>query len=180
MEDKFAHSSYNGILNAKTLVLNQTYEPLTICNLKKAIKLLYLNKAEIIETSNGRVVSSIQKSIPVPSVIRLKYFVHRPFRTAILNRKNILRRDQYKCAYCGRGDLPMTIDHIIPKTRGGQDTWENLVAACVVCNNKKGNRTPEEANMKLLIKPYKPSHIIFLKNFAGRIDDKWKSYLFVE
>jgi len=159
--------------------LNQTYEPLTICNLKKAIKLLYLNKAEIVETSNGRTISSIQKTMPIPSVIRLKYYVQRPFRTAILNRKNILRRDLFKCAYCGRSDLPLTIDHIIPKTRGGQDTWENLVAACVYCNNKKGNRTPEEANMKLLFKPYKPYHIISLKNFCNKMDEKWKNYLFV-
>lgn len=101
-----------------------------------------------------------------------------PYKKIILTRKNILKRDRHKCAYCGRGDLPLTIDHIIPKSRGGDDTWENLVAACLPCNNKKGDRTPEEANIKLKIKPYVPNHIMFIRNTVGRLDDNWKPYLF--
>lgn len=84
----------------------------------------------------------------------------------------------HKCTYCGRGDLPLTIDHIIPKSKGGDDSWENLCAACLPCNNKKGDRTPEEANMKLRYKPYTPNHIMFIKTSAGRFDDTWKPYLF--
>jgi len=96
----------------------------------------------------------------------------------MLNRKNILKRDGYKCAYCGRSDLPLTIDHVIPRSHGGKDTWENLVAACYRCNNKKGNRTPAEAEMPLLIKPYTPTHIMFLVNSVNRLDETWKPFLF--
>lgn len=96
----------------------------------------------------------------------------------ILTRKNILRRDKHVCAYCGRGDLPLTIDHIIPKSMGGEDSWENLITACLPCNNKKGNRTPQQANMILRTKPYKPSYVIFLVNSLNKIDENWKTFLF--
>lgn len=90
-----------------------------------------------------------------------------------------MRRDGYKCAYCGRSDIPLTVDHVIPKARGGEDSWENLVCACTKCNNAKGDRTPEEAKMKLLQKPFKPSHIMFIKNVVGRLDERWKPYLYL-
>jgi len=96
----------------------------------------------------------------------------------MLSRKNILRRDKHVCAYCGRGDLPLTIDHIIPKSNGGEDTWDNLITACLPCNNKKGNRTPAEADMPLRFKPYKPNYVIFLANALNRIDENWKTFLF--
>ncbi len=89
-----------------------------------------------------------------------------------------MKRDGHKCAYCGRGDLPLTIDHVIPKSKGGDECWENLVAACLPCNNKKGDRTPEAANMQLRIRAYTPNHIMFIKNSAGRVDETWKPYLF--
>ncbi len=101
------------------------------------------------------------------------------YKRVMLSRKNILRRDNHKCQYCGRSDLPLTIDHVIPKSKGGQDTWENLVAACIKCNNKKGDRTFEEANMQLIRKPFRPSHIMFLKNFVGQVDERWKPYLYL-
>jgi len=106
-------------------------------------------------------------------------FVKVPYKRVVLTRKNILRRDAYRCGYCGRGDLRLTIDHIIPKARGGTDSWDNLVSACTLCNNRKGDRTPEEANMMMLIKPFKPSHIMFIKNVVGKIDDNWKPYLYL-
>jgi 5-methylcytosine-specific restriction endonuclease McrA len=90
-----------------------------------------------------------------------------------------LRRDGYKCGYCGRGDLPLTIDHVIPKARGGSDDWENLVSACTICNNKKGDRTPEEARMSLRQTPFKPSHIMFIKHVVGKLDESWKPYLYL-
>lgn len=95
-----------------------------------------------------------------------------------MTRKNILKRDLYKCAYCGRSDLPLTIDHVIPRARGGEETWENLVTACVSCNNKKGDRTLEEADLKLRIRPYKPHYILFISNSVSKIDENWKPYLF--
>lgn len=124
-------------------------------------------------------IHSTTKTFPWPNVIRLKRYISVPYQNIILTRRNILKRDGHKCAYCGRGDLPFTIDHIVPKSKGGEDTWENLVTACLPCNNKKGNRTPEEASMKLRIKPYKPNHILFLLNSVNHIDNAWKPYLFI-
>ncbi len=124
------------------------------------------------------VVRSVSTTLPWPSIIRLKTYIHVSRNSINLTRKNVLRRDNHKCAYCGRGDLPFTVDHILPKARGGKETWENLVAACIVCNNKKGDKTPEEANMSLRIKPHKPNHIMFILNSVSRIDESWKPYLF--
>jgi len=111
-------------------------------------------------------------------VVRLNDYIKVPYKKIILTRRNILKRDGHKCGYCGRADLPLTIDHVVPKSKGGYDSWENLVAACLPCNNRKGNRSPEEAKLKLKIKPYAPSHIMFIKNSAGRLDESWKQYLF--
>lgn len=159
-------------------MLNQSYEPLTICNVKKAIVLILLGKAELVADNHRKKIHTVSKTFPWPSVIRLNDFVKIPYKKIILTRRNILKRDGHKCAYCGRGDLPLTIDHVIPKSKGGDDTWENLVAACLPCNNKKGDRTPEEAGMKLKIKPYAPNHIMFIKSAVGRVEDTWKPYLF--
>jgi len=174
-ETKYSH---NGVLNSKVLLLNASYEPLTICNVKKAVCLIFLGKAELVSDNNAKTIHTVSKNYPFPSVIRLLQFIKVPYKKIILTRKNILKRDRHKCGYCGRADLPLTIDHIKPKARGGEDTWENLVTACLPCNNKKGDRTPTEAGMKLLIKPYAPSHIMFLKNSVNRIDESWKPYLF--
>ncbi len=169
----------NGKLNAKVLILNQSYEPLTICNIKKAIILIYLGKAELVLDDSRKNVRSVSRQYPWPSIIRLSNFIRVPYKRVVLTRKNILRRDSYKCSYCGRGDLPLTIDHIIPKSKGGSDSWENLVCACTSCNNKKGDRTPEEADMMLRNRPFKPSHIMFIKNVVGKLDESWKPYLYL-
>ncbi len=161
------------------LVLNQNYEPLSVCNVKKAIILLFLGKAEMIETSNGKTIRSVSMTIPFPSVVRLSVFVRVPYKKIILSRKNILRRDGHRCQYCGRGDVPLTVDHVQPKSRGGEDTWENLVAACVKCNNKKGDRLPDEVGMPLLRNPMKPNHVTFIRHFVGNLDERWKPYLFL-
>jgi 5-methylcytosine-specific restriction endonuclease McrA len=161
------------------LVLNQNYEPLSVCNVKKAIMLLFLRKAELLEASNGKVIRSVSLTMPFPSVVRLSSFVRIPYKKIILSRKNILRRDGHRCQYCGRGDVPLTLDHIHPRSKGGEDSWENLVAACVKCNNKKGDSLPEEAGMPLLRVPMKPNHVTFLRHFVGNLDDRWKPYLFM-
>jgi len=161
------------------LVLNQNYEPLSVCNVKKAIMLLFLRKAELIEASNGKVIRSVSLTMPFPSVVRLSSFVRIPYKKIILSRKNILRRDGHRCQYCGRGDVPLTLDHIHPRSKGGEDSWENLVAACVKCNNKKGDSNPDEAGMSLLRVPMKPNHVTFLRHFVGSLDDRWKPYLFM-
>lgn len=151
---------------------------MTICNVKKAIVLILLGKAELVAENQRKKIHTVTKSYPWPSVIRLNDYIKVPYKKIILTRRNILKRDGHKCAYCGRGDLPLTIDHVIPKSKGGDDSWENLVAACLPCNNKKGDRTPEEADMKLRIKPYAPNHIMFIKSAVGRMEETWKPYLF--
>jgi 5-methylcytosine-specific restriction endonuclease McrA len=91
-----------------------------------------------------------------------------------------MRRDGYRCQYCGTKTHELTIDHIIPKSRGGSDSWENLVSACKVCNNKKGNQTPEEAKMVLINAPRRPHHILFITQYMGKVEDNWKPFLFLE
>lgn len=169
----------NGKLNAKVLILNQSYEPLTVCTIKKAFILVFLGKAEVVVDDKRKSLRAVSKTFTWPSVIRLASFVTVPYKKVVLTRKNILRRDSYQCAYCGRSDLLLTIDHVIPKARGGTDSWENLICACTVCNNKKGDRTPTEAGMPLSKNPFKPSHIMFIKNVVGKLDENWKPFLYL-
>ncbi|HEX2962574.1 MAG TPA: HNH endonuclease [Ignavibacteriales bacterium] len=139
---------------------------------------MLLNKAQMVANKDHKMINSAYNSFPWPSVIRLNRYVQMPYKKVILSRRNILKRDMYKCAYCGRSDLPLTVDHIIPRARGGEDNWENLITACIVCNNRKGNRTPEEANLVLRMKPYKPNHIMFMTASVSKMEESWKPYLF--
>ena len=167
-------------LEEKVLILNQNYEPLSITSVKRAVILIFLNKAEYVLKRNGKVLRSEKMEFPVPSVIRISKYINYRAYDIPLTRKNILKRDNYECQYCGARDLPMTVDHIIPKTRGGKDEWTNLVCACVKCNNKKGDRTLKEAGMKLLKKPRKPTrfHLMFA---SGKLPDiNWKRFLFLD
>jgi len=167
------------MINRHVLLLNQNYEPLTVCNAKKAIILVYLGKAEIIEKDSGW-LHSVSARFPIPSVIRLVRYIRAPRKRILLNRKNLLIRDQYTCQYCGKKRLPLTIDHVIPKQYGGRDSWENLVVACLPCNNRKANRTPEQAGMRLISKPKRPNQLFFIQYFIGIKDEKWKRYLFLD
>jgi 5-methylcytosine-specific restriction endonuclease McrA len=166
-------------LGRKVLVLNHDYEPLSICNVRKAILLLYLGKAELIAATEGKYLHSVYKTIPYPSIVRLSMYIRVPYKKIVLSRKNILRRDGNRCQYCGRTDAMLTVDHVLPKARGGKDTWENLVAACVHCNNHKGNKTPAEAQMILKRKPIRPNHVMFIRHFVSVVDEHWKPFLFM-
>lgn len=165
-------------MHARVLVLNQSYEVLSICTAKKALVLIILGKAEIVASDLNKQIRSKSIAFPKPNVIRLRRYVAIPYKQVILTRRNVLRRDAYKCVYCGRGDIALTVDHVIPKARGGQDTWDNMVCACTKCNNKKGSRTPAEAEMRMIHKPYEPNHILFIKNSVSKVDESWKPYLF--
>jgi len=165
-------------LKKNVLVLNQNYEPVSVCEAKRAIILVYLGKAEIVEKLDLE-LHAISVSMPFPSVVRLIVYIHKPRNKIVLNRKNIIKRDYHKCQYCGNSNLPLTVDHIIPKQFGGKDSWTNLICACTKCNNKKGNRTPEQANMKLLKKPKKPSHLFFIQFLIEKPHQNWKPYLFL-
>jgi 5-methylcytosine-specific restriction endonuclease McrA len=166
-------------LGKKVLVLNNNYEPLSVCNVKKAIILLWLGKAELIAAAEGRILRSVSRTMPYPSIVRLSLFVRVPYKKIVLSRKNVLRRDSHRCQYCGRSESMLTVDHVLPKARGGSDSWENLVAACVHCNNRKGDRTPHEASMQLARRPIRPNHVMFIRHFVGSVDDHWKPYLFM-
>ena len=144
----------------KVLVLNQSYQPITVTTVKKAITLTWRNKVEMIEVSE-QVLRSPNTEFPFPLVIRLKSHVrYNPFRRVELNRKNLFKRDNNTCVYCGSKD-ELTLDHVLPKSRGGRTSWDNVVTACHKCNNKKDNKTPEEAGLQMKVNPKQP---IYPKN----------------
>ncbi|MBA7626744.1 hypothetical protein ES703_34200 [subsurface metagenome] len=166
------------MLQAPVLLLNQNYEPLTILRVKRAIALVILGKVDLIENVDGELLHSISLIYPVPSVIRLKYFVRIKRKEITLTKKNIIKRDNHQCQYCGKKTGMMTTDHITSKALGGSDSWENLVCACLECNNRKGNRSIGEAKMKLTRKPKKPNYLTFVLNEFGKPKAKWRPFLF--
>ena len=154
-----------------TLVLNSDYLPINVTSLNKAFKLVYKGKAEIVE-SEGEINNKHKR----PSIIRLYKYVNLPYRKLVLSKDNIFRRDEHSCVYCG-GSSNLTIDHIIPKSKGGLNTWENLATCCFRCNAYKKDKTLEESNMTLLIKPIKPNPTYFLYRSYKTIE-KWQPYIF--
>ncbi len=135
------------------LVLNYTFEPLHFTNAKRAITLLLSGKAESVEAS-PRVIRSPSTAFPLPAVIRLAVYIRKPFLDRVaFNKKNILRRDGYACQYCNRRGDRLPVDHVLPRSRGGETSWTNVVAACLKCNLRKGNRLLEEAGMRLIGPP---------------------------
>lgn len=143
-------------MNRPVLLLNANYEPLHVCNTKRAMGLLMTHKAEIILNGRG-VLHTPSTTFLRPSVIRLSYMVHRPRPRIRLTKREILRRDNHTCQYCGQRSHRMTIDHVLPRRLGGTHWWENLVAACPSCNHRKGGRTLAEVHMRLLRQPQEPS-----------------------
>jgi 5-methylcytosine-specific restriction endonuclease McrA len=142
-------------MDISVLVLNQNYEPLNVCNVRRALVLVLRGRAEIIELGRG-VLRSTSRIIPLPSVIRLVSFIRRPRPRVRLTRKEVFARDGWACAYCGRSAMDLTLDHVVPRHRGGKHTWDNLVSACKSCNHRKAGRTPPEAKMQLLHMPAEP------------------------
>ena len=165
--------------HTKVLVLNSSYEPLSICDAQKAVLLLFGGKAVQVAHHPGRVISTVSRSFPLPSIVRLTCFVRLPYKSIILNRKNILLRDSFQCQYCGKTELPLTIDHIVPRSRGGEYSWENLITACPRCNSKKGNRTPREAGMHPLKQATRPNNLMFMQQLTTTFSDDWKPYLYM-
>ncbi len=142
-------------MNEPVLVLNASYEPLNICTTRRALGLLLEGKATLVLNGRGY-VHTVSQRFPRPSVIRLCQMVHRPRPRVKLSRREVFRRDEFTCQYCGRKDVPLTIDHVVPRHLGGEHTWTNVVAACPACNHRKGGRTLEEAHMHLLRPPREP------------------------
>jgi 5-methylcytosine-specific restriction endonuclease McrA len=135
------------------LVLNASYEPLNITSWRRAMVMLLKGKAEGLEHDPARV---IRDDLLLPTVIRLRQFVRVPYKPLPLTRRNLFQRDAHRCQYCGYGGDRLSIDHILPRSRGGTDSWENVTTACLPCNVRKGNRTPREAGMALARRPHRP------------------------
>ena len=161
---------------AKVLVLNASYEPLNITSWRRAIVLLLKGKAEQVEYND----KPIYHNLPLPTVIRLRHYVRIPYKEIPLTRKNIMHRDGHRCQYCGDPGEELTIDHVVPRSRGGADSWENIVAACVRCNIKKGNRTPREAGMPLHRSPHRPHSSLYFevtKHVKSGDHQEWRKYV---
>ena len=165
------------IYMSRTLVLNASYEPLNITTWRRAIILMLKGKAESLEEDFSHNIHFEKK---LPTVIRLLYYVKVPYREVSLSRKNILLRDNNSCQYCNYKGSELSIDHVLPRSRGGSDNWENVTTACLRCNIQKGNRTPEEANMNLKRKPYKPlSNLNFeaTRHIDSGRNKEWSKYV---
>ena len=162
------------------LVLNATYEPLSVVSIKRAVVLLLKEKAELLEAAETT-LRARGLAMPVPLVIRMVYYVRIPRAMALpLSRRSIMARDQYTCQYCGATPLraDLTLDHVLPRSRGGRTEWENVVVACRVCNQKKGSRTPREAQMSLARPPRRPRYVALALLGENHQREAWSKYLF--
>ncbi|MBI1387325.1 MAG: HNH endonuclease [bacterium] len=167
----------------RVLVLNSSYEAINICTARRALLMMLAEKADLIESSPARVHSETL-NIPLPEVIRLKRYVRLPHRPIPFCRKNIMLRDGFRCQYCGSSFKPeeLTLDHVIPVSRGGADSWNNVVTACKKCNHKKGNHLLEHIGMHLLNPPKRPTlpTYIHLVRLMGERREVWRKYLYFD
>lgn len=169
------------LLRSPVLVLNASYEPIHVCAARRALVLLFKGVAQAEESGRAQ-LRSARAAMPLPSVIRLLEYRRIPRQTRALSRKNILIRDHFTCQYCGSNGAAgeLTLDHVLPRSRGGATSWENLVAACRPCNNRKGDRLPEEARMPLHRRP-KPFTLHTSRSLMrqlGSQQENWRKYLF--
>ena len=164
-------------VNEPVLVLNRNFEPLNVCNTRRAVGLLMVGKAEIVENGRGH-IHTVNTLFPRPSVIRLVYLIKRPRPRVRLTKREVLRRDDYRCQYCGHESNRLTVDHIVPRRLGGTYSWDNLVAACPTCNRRKGGRPLAESRMRLLRRPIEPTASAgYLFGRHARQYHDWARYL---
>ena len=166
------------MINLPVLVLNQNYEPLNVCRVRRAVVLLHQGKADMLENGSG-FIHSASYLFQLPSVIRLAYVIKRPRPQRKLTRIEVFNRDQYTCQYCGRESRQLTLDHVIPRYRGGEHTWENVVSACIPCNRHKAGRTPSEAGMRLSHQPAAPrgNSYFYIPYHYLQARSEWQKYL---
>jgi 5-methylcytosine-specific restriction endonuclease McrA len=164
----------------QTLLLSQGYEPLRVISWQRAVCLLSLGKIEVVEEYD-RLIRSVSVALRLPAVVRLCHKVPRQLGRVRFNRRNVMARDRFRCQYCGHRGSPreLTFDHVVPRAQGGKACWENIVSACIPCNKKKGNRTPEQAGMHLEQRPYRPTWLppLLLRIYARRMPPPWQAYL---
>jgi len=163
---------------ARVLVLNATYEPIKVCTLRRAAVLLLKEKAELLEHKDGALHSE-HMTMERPDVIRLINYVRIPREAhrRKITRRAVLARDLWTCQYCGSKKSGLTVDHVIPRSRGGQSVWENIVAACATCNRRKGNRLPREIEMHPRKSPRAPAPTVFIQVASPSIPPAWQQYL---
>ena len=164
-------------MNLKALVLNFDYTPITVCTVQRAFLLVYLRKAELVKANNTYSLHTVSNTYSMPAVIKLSRYVNVPYKGVVLSRENVFKRDGFKCQYCGT-EKELTLDHLVPKAKGGKTSWNNLVTACKTCNSKKGNYSPEEAGLQLSFRPFRPSYIMYLKGLSGNNYEEWKPFLY--
>jgi hypothetical protein len=163
---------------SRALVLNATYEPIGVVSGRRAVVLALADKVDVLSETGATFVSS-RIEVPVPSVVRLRYFVKVPYkRTAPLSRRAVFARDHGKCQYCGKA--AESIDHVIPRSRGGDHTWENVVACCRRCNTYKSDRLLKDCSLRLRSKPTAPTQYVWVKVAAGKVPEDWAPYLEAE
>jgi 5-methylcytosine-specific restriction endonuclease McrA len=162
----------------RVLVLNASFEPINVCTVRRAAVLILKQKAELLE-GGERPLRSERMSMTRPVVIRLVTYVRVPrdVHRRKITRKAVLARDSWTCQYCGASRPGLTVDHVIPRSRGGESVWENIVASCAPCNRKKGNRLPLEASMHPSREPRAPGPQVFIRIAAPRIPVVWERYL---
>lgn len=166
-------------MGSSVLVLNQDFSPLSICSVYRAFILVFLSKADLVNAYEDEPFRTIDETYPKPSVIRIKNYVSVPYKGVTFTRQHIFRRDNHTCQYCG-ATADLTLDHVIPKAKGGKSTWRNLVAACDSCNAQKGSMSLGDIDMTLAREPFKPSPFLFLADRNGRVRDEWKDYFRVK
>ena len=175
-----AHGNGHGprIGSTRVLVLNASFEPINVCTVRRAAVLVLKSRAEVLEQGEGALHSE-HLDLERPCVIRLVRYVRVPrdVHRRKITRKAVLARDSYTCQYCGRESIGTTVDHVIPRSRGGKSVWENIVASCAPCNRKKGNRMPREARMHPANNPRPPGPTVFIRIAAPRVPLAWEPYL---
>ena len=159
------------------LVLNANFEPINVCSTRRAVGLILTDKAAMVVNGRGH-IHTINQLLPRPSVIRLEHMIHRPHPRVKLTRREVFRRDNYTCQYCGRRDTTLTVDHILPKHLGGKHVWTNVVAACPGCNHRKGGRRLEEVQMSLLHIPKEPpASAVYMYGRHLEENGEWEPYI---
>jgi len=164
-------------MNAPVLVLNANFEPVNVCNTRRAIGLILSGKADMVMNGRGT-IQTVKQALPRPSVIRLEQMIHRPRLQIKLTRREVFRRDNYTCQYCGRHTGDLTVDHVLPKHLGGEHIWTNVVAACPSCNHRKGGRQLGEVHMRLLHIPMQPpasAYYIFGRHLEE--NSEWEQFI---
>ncbi len=158
------------------LVLNQDFTPISVCSVQRAFLLVWLKKAEMLTEKSDAVLRTVDKCFPFPSVIRILQYAHIPYKGVVLTRHNVFKRDAYACQYCGTSK-DLTLDHLVPRSKGGKSTWTNLVTACKSCNARKGDFSPDQVGLRLIRKPIRPTYVMFLRSTTNKMREDWIPFL---